>query len=155
MTATSAEGGRVAGSLRRGLSSFDTINFIARAPVGGEAGMHLRTDYVFHVSDGPTEGVHLELQNVLSGKVLLSRSLRTEEYSQAELEDHIADLLTSVAPVSGVIYAGLAEDGAHTMLTSCLQLNEMFYRDQNAHAHRAAYECLEELGRTDFRATLV
>lgn len=149
-------GDRVAASLRRGLSGFDTISFIARPTSQDGAAAHRPTDFVFVVDDSPAEGeFHLELQNVLSGKVLLSRNLMSTGRSQAEIDDEIADLLSSVAPVSSVIYASLAETGAHTPLTECLALNEKFYRDQNAAAHRAAYECLEALAAADLRSALV
>lgn len=149
-----AEVERVAAALRRGLVAFDTVNFIARASGGQMDGPRRRTDFLFVVEQAGGE-VHLELQNMASGKVLLARNLATEGSDQAELDDDIADLLTSVAPVSGVIYADLAESGAETVLIRCLALNEMFYRNQNAAAHREAYECLEELAETEMKSPLV
>ena len=154
-TSASADTGKVVALLRRGLSGFDTVSLIARAPYGNEQGAHVRTDFVMMVEDGADDSVHLEIQNVLSGKVLLSRTLETQDRTPSALEDDIADFLTSIVRASGSIYLSLAETGSETVLTRCLALNEKFYHDQNEEAHRAAYDCLKSLADMDFRSGLV
>lgn len=147
---------RIAASLRRGLAGFDTIHFIARPPSPDVHGAHRRTDFVFIARPAAAEGsVALELQNVLTGKVLLLRRIETVGRSEQAIDDEIAGILTQSAPVSGVIYAGLAEAGVQTPLTRCLMLNDRFYRDQGAVAHREAYRCLEELAGEETGSALV
>lgn len=136
---------RLAAVFRRGLSGFDTISFIAREPGSRRPEDHLKTDYVFLLKNASGGGIHIELQNVVSGTVLLSRNLNTRDRSEAELEDEVADLLTTVTPVSGVIYASVAEDGAETKLIRCLILNELYYRDPKAAAHQEVYQCLRDV----------
>ncbi|MEO4001389.1 hypothetical protein [Mesorhizobium sp. CAU 1732] len=134
---------RVSETLRRGLSGFDSITFIGRPP--GPEKTHRRTDFVFEVKPGDDAGeVHLELANVASGKVLLSRTIHALPEDQSATTNQVADLLSSVVPVSGAIYTSLANDGSSSLLVRCLDLNERYYRDQKPSAHRAAYRCLED-----------
>lgn len=149
-------GERVAAALRRGLAAFDTVHFIARSSVSGMQGLPRRTEFLFMLEGGGVPGeVHIELQNVVSGRVLLSRNLQTAARDQAAIDDDVAEMLTSIAPVSGVIYADLAESGAETLLVRCLALNDRFYRNQSGAAHREAYECLEELTAADMKSALL
>lgn len=146
----------VAAALRRGLVSFDTVYFISRPAAEASGQEHRRTDYLFVLRPGLTEGeAHVELQHLASGKVLVSRNISTAGRERQQVEDEVADLLTSVATVSGTIYANLSELRAHTIVTRCLDLNERFYRNQDAEAHRAAYGCLEELAAADIKSALV
>ena len=134
---------RVSETLRRGLSGFDTIAFIGRPPDPEKN--HRGTDFVFGVKPGHAANeVHLELANVASGAVLLSRTIHAGPDDQPAITNQVADLLSSVAPVSGVIYASLASDGVQSQLVGCLDLNERYYRDQKPDAHRAAYRCLKD-----------
>ncbi|MEO3385127.1 hypothetical protein AAFN84_02470 [Mesorhizobium sp. CAU 1741] len=149
------DGERLASMLRRGLSGFDTISFLARAPGEDGRNTHARTDHLIVVESGDEEEAQIELQNLATGKVLLSETLPEASAGGDILEDAVADLLTTVAPVGGVIYAALAEEGAETVVTQCLILNDHFYRDQNAEGHRAAYECLEDLTKNELRFSLV
>ena len=143
-------------ALRRGLAAFDTIYFIDRsagAPPDLDQG---RLSFLFDMVPGPAEGeLQLELQHIQTGKVLVSLSMATQGLGRDAIEDMVANLLTSVAPVSGAIYASIAEIGAHTMLTRCLELNERFYRNQSIDAHRAAYDCLLALEAADLNSALV
>ncbi|MBX9466239.1 MAG: hypothetical protein KL840_25225 [Aquamicrobium sp.] len=139
-------GERMAAAVRRGLSGFDTVHVIAPPMQPGESGKARRTDFLFVIGEASEpDQVHVELQNVVTGKVILSRNLAIARRDQAALEDMVADLLTSVASVSGALYADLAESRAETPLARCLALNEAFYRDQEPTAHRTAYECFEDL----------
>src|SRR5690606_30728065 len=113
-------------------------------------------DFVFVVEPAGRPGdVHLELQNIVTGKALLSRDLATAGRSQSAIDDEIADILTTVAPASGIIYASLAQAGAQTTLIRCLGLNETFYHDQNPAAHREAYQCFEALAGLEPKSALV
>ncbi|MGQ3037588.1 MAG: hypothetical protein ACT6RB_08885, partial [Neoaquamicrobium sediminum] len=149
-------GERIAAAVRRGLSGFDTVHVIAPPMQPGESGKVRRTDFLFLVGHASTPGeVHVELQNVSNGKVVLSRNLAIADRDQRAIEDIVADLLTTVASVSGVLYADLAENRAETPLARCLALNEAFYRDQQADAHRTAYECFEGLRNARVSSALI
>jgi tetratricopeptide (TPR) repeat protein len=139
-------GERIAATVRRGLSGFDTVHVIAPPMQPGDGGKVRRTDFLFLIGRATVPGeVHVELQNVSTGKVILSRNLAIAGRDQSAVEDIVADLLTTLAAVSGVLYADLVENRAETPLARCLALNEAFYRDQQASAHRTAYECFEGL----------
>lgn len=147
---------RVATALRRGLTGFDTVDFIARQNGRGGPDARSAMDFVFVLEQGATRGeAHLELQHLFTGKALVSLSVAAAGRDQSAIDDEVADLLTSVAPVSGAIYSTLAESGAGTPLTRCLVLNDDFYRDQTSTRHRAAYECFEELERVGLKSPLV
>ena len=149
-------GDRIAAAVRRGLSGFDTVHVIAPSMQPGESGKVRRTDFLFMIGHASAPGeVHVELQNVSNGKVILSRNLAIAGRDQAAVEDIVADLLTTVASVSGVLYADLAENRAETPLARCLALNEAFYRDQQADAHRIAYECFEDLRKARVSSALI
>lgn len=149
-------GERIAAAVRRGLSGFDTVHVIAPPMQPGKSGKVRRTDFLFLVGQASTPGeVHVELQNVSNGKVVLSRNLAIADRDQRAIEDIVADLLTTVASVSGVLYADLAENRAETPLARCLALNEAFYRDQQADAHRTAYECFEDLRNARVSSALI
>lgn len=149
-------GERVASALRRGLAAFDTLHFIARPPAPDGPGLHRETDFVFLLEEGDATGdVHLEVHHVLSGQVLLSRTLVTDGQAQQAIDDEVAMMLTSVVPVSGAIYAALAQRGVRPALIDCLIQNERFYRDQGPLTHRAAYGCLEDLAANELKSGLV
>jgi len=146
----------VTAAMRRGLASFDSVHLISRQPVEASGAESRRTEYLFDLSSGLADGeVNVELQHLASGKVLVARSIQTAGRERHQIEDEIADLLTSVATVSGSIYANLSEIRSHTALTQCLDLNERFYRNQDAEAHRAAYGCLEDLAAADINSSLI
>ncbi len=150
-----AEGERVAGLFRRGLSGFDTVTFIARPPEPEEQPARRRDDHVLLIESADDDALHIEIQNLATGKVILARGLAVAGRSTVELEDEIAALLTSVTPVSGAIYASIADDQAETLLVRCLLLSDRFYRNQNAQAHRAAYDCMLELADAGTTSPLV
>lgn len=146
----------MAGAMRRGLTSFETLDFIGRPPDAPPEDGRAGISYLVTMEPGPADGeIELELQHVATGKVLISRSIATHGLSREAIEDSAANLLTIMAPVSGVIYASITEAGAHTILTRCLDLNERFYRNQSADAHRAAYDCLLSLEQAGLRSALV
>jgi tetratricopeptide (TPR) repeat protein len=150
------EAGRVAASLRAGLAGFDTVDFIGRPVDGTTDPAKAATSFTFDVLPGPTPGaVTLELQNVATGRVLLSRNLTAAETDASSVEDHIAGILSSVVPASGAIYNYLEQTGAQAGLTECLLLNDKYYLDQSAETHEAAYRCLEKLADQDAKSSLV
>lgn len=144
----------LAAVFRRGLAGFDTVSFIAREPDSGSGSTHPKTDFVFTLKSDADDAVHIELQNIASGTVLLSRNLVVKDRPQNQIEDEVADLLTSVTPVSGILFAGVAQDGAETPLIRCLILNELFYRNPNATAHQEVYACLQEFVTGDVTSSL-
>ena len=147
---------RLATMLRRGLAGFDTLTFTTRPDAAEQPDGRRHMQFAFVLEDGQAPGeVHAELHYRANGRVLLSQNIAMAGRSQSEIEDAVADLLTSIAPVSGVIYASLAEDGVETTLTRCLSLNDDYYRGQTVERHRAAYECLEQLMASGVRSPLV
>lgn len=130
---------------------FDTVQFLARAPE--TAGKDV---FEIVIERGLNEReLHIELQDITSGKVLMTRDIVVKDMSQEALNDEIADMLTTIAPVSGVIHASIVERGAESLMTRCLFLNEEFYRDQKGDAHREAYECFEQLLALQVKSPLV
>lgn len=153
---SSAEAGRVAASLRAGLTGFDTVNFISRHadrvpdPVADAA------SFVFDIMPGQDTGdITLELQSVATGRVLMSRSLTAADSAPATVQDSVAAILSSAAPASGTIYNYIEQSGLQTDLTQCLILNDKYYLDQNDKTHEAAYRCLESLASRDAKSSLV
>ena len=151
-----AEAARVAASLRAGLAGFDTIDFIGRDTDGTPDPVTDATSFVFEISPGPATGdVTLELQNVATGRVLLSRNLTEANSAPGAVEDSIANILSSTIPASGTIYAYIEQSGVATGLTQCLVLNDKYYLDQSVKTHEAAYRCLENLASRDAKSSLV
>ncbi|MFD1985643.1 tetratricopeptide repeat protein [Mesorhizobium newzealandense] len=154
LKAEGADAGRVAASLRAGLSGFDTIDFIGRDTVTDPADD--ATSFIFDILPGPNAGdITIELQSMASGRVLLSRNLTPADSAPAAVEDRIADMLSSALPASGTIYNYIEQTGAPNGLTQCLLLNDKYYLDQNARTHEAAYRCLETLVNGGTKSSLV
>ncbi len=154
--ANGTDASRVAASLRAGLSSFDTIDFIARDAVDKTDPATGATSFIFNVLPGPHGGdTTVELQSVATGRVLLSRNLLAADSVPDTLEDHVARILSSALPPSGAIYSYIEQSGIQTGLTRCLLLNDKYYLDQNAKTHEAAYRCLEALANDDAKSSLV
>jgi tetratricopeptide (TPR) repeat protein len=156
VTAGSADAGRVAASLRAGLSGFDTIDFIGRDPATRHDGANDPTSFVFDILPGPNAGdVTIELQSLASGKVLLSRNLTPADSAPSAVEDRVSDMLSLALPASGTIYNYIEQTGEPNGLTECLLLNDKYYLDQNAATHEAAYRCLEALAKVGAKSSLV
>lgn len=154
LKAEGADAGRVAASLRAGLSGFDTIDFIGRDTATDPADD--ATSFIFDILPGPNAGdITIELQSMASGRVLLSRNLTPADSAPAAVEDRIADMLSSALPASGTIYNYIEQTGAPNGLTQCLLLNDKYYLDQNARTHEAAYRCLETLVNGGTKSSLV
>ncbi|RVD70075.1 hypothetical protein EN751_22650, partial [Mesorhizobium sp. M4A.F.Ca.ET.029.04.2.1] len=128
--ASGPEAARVAASLRTGLAGFDTIDFIGRDADGTHDPAADATSFVFDILPGPAPSdVTIELQNVATGRVLLSRNLTAEDSAPDAVEDSIANILTSTIPASGPIYGYIEQSGIGTGLTQCLVLNDRYYLD--------------------------
>jgi tetratricopeptide (TPR) repeat protein len=151
-----AAANRVAAVLRTGLSSFDTVEFIAReAPTPAKSAADA-LQFVFNVSPGPRQGtVTIELQSSASGKVLFSRVLTAADQRAQVLDDRIADILSSTVPTAGTIYGYIEQNGLASGLISCLLLNEAYYLDQTPQKHEVAYRCLTSLTGADAKSPLV
>ena len=154
--ASGPEAARVAASLRTGLAGFDTIDFIGRDADGAHDPAADATSFVFDILPGPAPSdVTIELQNVATGRVLLSRNLTADDSAPDAVEDSIANILTSTIPASGPIYGYIEQSGIGTGLTECLALNDRYYLDQSAATHEAAYRCLEKLANQGAKSSLV
>ncbi|QKC82273.1 tetratricopeptide repeat protein [Mesorhizobium sp. NZP2077] len=154
--ADGADAGRVASSLRAGLSGFDTIDFIGRDTINWHDPANDATSFIFDIMAGPNAGdIRIELQSVASGRVLLSRNLTPADSAPTVIEDRVADMLSSALPASGTIYNYIEQTGAPNGLTECLLLNDRYYLDQNARTHEAAYRCLETLANSGAKSSLV
>lgn len=146
MKAKGAGADRVAASLRAGLPGFDTIDFIGRDIPGPPGLAANETSFVFHILSEPTDGgITLELQNVATGRVLLSRRLDAADTEPSNVEARIAGILTAALPASGAIYNYIEQNSLQEGLTRCLLLDEKYYLDPNAGTHETAYRCLETL----------
>ncbi|WP_192254780.1 tetratricopeptide repeat protein [Mesorhizobium silamurunense] len=150
------EAARVASSLRAGLAGFDTIDFIGRDADASRDGSADPIAFVFDVIPGPATGdVMIELQNVATGRVLLSRNLTSAESAPGAIESNIANLLTSTVPASGAIYSYIDQSDIRTSQIGCLVLDDRYYLDQSAKTHEAAYRCLEKLVSEGTKSSLV
>lgn len=146
---------RVVIALRTGLSGFDTIDFIGHG-VDEQPLSSSRTSFVFRVIPGSSHGdLLLELQNMATGRVLLSRRLSAETLASPKLDDRIAGILTASVPASGAIYNYIEQGNLQAGLTQCLLLDEKYYLDQNAQTHRTAYRCVESLIEQGVKSPLV
>lgn len=145
---------RVASVLRRALSGFDTVSFIANdRTAGGQS--YGKLDFLFAISAGVDPGaVVVELQHTASGKVLLSRTLSADEVA-ASLEDQVATMLSASIPVSGILYAHIEQNALQSGLTNCLLLNDDYYLSQTAENHLAASKCFEALMKAGAKSPLV
>jgi Tfp pilus assembly protein PilF len=147
---------RIASSLRAGLSGFDTIDFIGRNVSGPPDPVADASSFVFQVLPGQTVGsATVELQNVATGRVLLSQSLHAAKTASPKIDDGIASILTATVPASGTIYNYIEQNGLQKGLTRCLLLDEKYYLDQNAATHELAYRCLESLIEKNVKSPLV
>ncbi|TPM32813.1 hypothetical protein [Mesorhizobium sp. B2-3-4] len=154
--ASGTDASRVAASLRAGLSGFDTIDFIGRDTVDTTDPAANAASFIFDILPGPdTNDITIELQNVATGRVLLSRNLTAADSAPAAIENRIAGILSSALPASGTIYSYVEQSGIQTALTQCLILNDKYYLDQNARTHQAAYRCLETLAENGAKSPLV
>lgn len=150
----SPEAARIAASLRMALAGFDTVDLLGRDP--GDTAENRDLTFAFELSDGTEAGsVNLQLVNVGLNRVLLTRTLGRADVDAAHLEDRIADLLSSVVPASGVIYSFLETSGQKSALVECLLLNDDYYLEPSADAHRSAYGCLEGLQGQQAKSSLV
>ncbi len=142
---------KVEAIFRKALAGFDTVDFIARPYALPTDPTDANRDFVFTFAPGSAPGeVAVELENAASGKALISRSIDI-----AHAEDFVADTLSSLAPVSGAIYAQIAGTGAGTPLIDCLLLNDGYYREPSKDGHRAAYDCFKALADTGSKSPLV
>lgn len=142
---------RVAAILRVALAGFDTIEYVDLSPEEVEAASNNETAFQFGVSQVPGETeVSIALQHAQS-----SRNLVTREVDPVAAEDMIADILTSVAPVSGAIYAFLANNGITTPLITCLLENDYYYRDPGEEQFIRAFDCMTALEEEQQRSPLI
>ncbi|MHA6641657.1 tetratricopeptide repeat protein [Mesorhizobium sp. A623] len=147
---------RIASSLRAGLSGFDTIDFIGRNISGSPDPVADASSFVFQILPGQSaDSVTVELENVATGRVLLSQSLDAANALPQKIDDGIASILTATVPASGTIYNYIEQNGLQKGLTRCLLLDEKYYLDQNAATHEPAYRCLENLVAKSVKSPLV
>jgi tetratricopeptide (TPR) repeat protein len=153
VNAESQEGdvGRVASIMRGALAGFDTLEFIARPYEKSGEGASGGTEFLFLISQvAGNEEVRVELQHAPT-----ARSLVVRDIEPARGEDMVADLLTSVAPASGAIYAFIANNNLQTPLTDCLLMNDGYYRDPSEEQFIRAFECVNALEQQGMRSPLV
>ena len=154
--AKGAEADRVAAAMRAGLTGFDTVDFIGRAIADERDHAADAISFVYELRSGPLAGdITIELQNVATGRVLLSRTFSRADTAPGEVEDRVAGLLSATVPASGTIYTTIQQSGQQTGLIRCLLLNEAYYLDQNAASHETAYRCLETLAERGAKSSLV
>jgi tetratricopeptide (TPR) repeat protein len=148
----------VARHFRAALAGFDTLEMLAAdyAPTGGGGAAADASGFVLAIAGGdPSGSVSIDLQSLGSGKVLLNRLLSPAQTRPEAVEDQVASIATSIAPVTGVIYGYLKQNALNSGLVDCLSLNEAYYTDQTPVRHLAAYKCLEKLAAADVSSPLV
>jgi hypothetical protein len=148
---------RVAAFFRAALAGFETINLIGGEYSGSDQPLAAdAAGFVFSVAAGGTDGgVLLELQSLGSGKVLINRRLSAPEIAPAKLEGRVSALVTAMAPVNGVIYGYLKQNGLQSALVNCLLLDNAFYLDWTERRHVIAYRCFERLAEMQAKSPLV
>lgn len=143
----------VASLVKQGLAGFDTVDAIARAYAPSTAATAI--DFQFSVASASETRVIVELSQIVSDKVLLSRTIDLDQGIGPPLADRIADLLSTTIPVSGVLYQAVEQERPSEGLVRCLLLNDAYYLDQDEARHRAAYTCFEALDAAGVLSPLV
>ena len=147
----------VARHFRAALSGFDTLEMMGgEYAANGAASASEPTGFVLAIAGAGTPGaVSIDLRSLGSGKVLLNRLLSPAQTSHDTVEDEVASIATSVAPVTGVIYGYLEQRGLKSTLVDCLTLSDAYYTDQTPVRHAQAYKCLEKLVAAGFKSSLI
>jgi tetratricopeptide (TPR) repeat protein len=133
----------LAALLRVALSGYDTIDLIDQdyAPVIDSA-----RHFNFNLLPVPrVDGVLVQIENPGTGKVLFSRVLSSDAIASANVQDSITELLGSLVPQSGRLFAFLEENGLQSPLVNCLLRYNEFYQDPIQSRHAAAYRCFDAL----------
>lgn len=138
---------RVAGHFRTAFAGFDTLAMIGGEFSAGPAKFPADpSGFLMSLTSNSGDGsVSIDLQNLGTGEVLLNRVMTASETSAGAVEDEVASIATSVAPITGVIYSDLRQAGLGSGLAGCLTLSDAYYMDQTPTRHAAAYKCLERL----------
>jgi tetratricopeptide (TPR) repeat protein len=148
---------RVAALFRTAFASFDTLDLIGGEYSGSDQGQPPdATGFVLAVAPGTAEGgVLLELQSLGSGRVLLNRILSAPQAAPGRLEGEVASLVNAVAPMNGLIYGYLKQNGPQSALVNCLLLNNFYYFERTERRHLATYRCFEKLAEAHAKSPLV
>lgn len=147
----------VARHFRAALAGFDTLETLGEFTTTGPHSPSTEpTAFVLAIAGaGPPGSVSIDLQSTGSGKFLLNRMLTSARTSHEAIEDEVASIATSIAPVTGVIYGYLKQRGPKSTLVDCLTLSEAYYTDQTEARHALAYRCWERLTTADARSSLI
>lgn len=148
---------RVSALFRTAFASFETINLIGGEFSRGDRNLPPDPEsFVLSVAPGAEGGnVSVELQSLGSGRVLINRSLSASQVTPDVLEAKVAGLVSAMAPVDGVIYGYLKQNGLQSALVNCLILNNAFYLDWTERRHFLAYGCFEKLAEARAKSPLV
>lgn len=147
---------RVVNALRAGLTHFETINFVGREPAADRDRAADGTSFVFNVQPGPTTGsVAVEVQNLRSDTVVLSRNLAAFDTTASQVGAQVGKIIGDTASVSGAIYTFLARNGLAKGLVDCLIQENAFELEANAKVHESAYRCFEALANSDAKSSIV
>jgi Tfp pilus assembly protein PilF len=148
---------RVASLFRTAFAGFDTVSLIGGEYSGVDRRLPPTPDgFVLSVAPGAAPGsVLLELQNLGSGRILINRALSASDTGSETLQDKVANLATSIAPIPGVIHSYLRQNGLQSGLGRCLSLSEAYFLDQTKERHGAAYRCFERFAAAHARSPLV
>ena len=147
---------RVVNALRAGLTHFETINFVGREPASDRDRAADGTSFVFNVQPGPTTGsVAVEVQNLRSDTVVLSRNLAAFDTTTSQVGPQVGKIIADTASVSGAIYTFLARNGLAKGLVDCLIQENAFELEANAKVHESAYRCFEALANSDAKSSIV
>jgi tetratricopeptide (TPR) repeat protein len=136
---------RVASHFRTAFAGFDTLAVIGGEFLAGPAKFPSDpTGFLLALGKASgSGGVSIDLQSLGTGKVLLNRVMTASATTPEAVEDEVASIATSVAPVTGVIYGYLRQSSLESGLVECLTLSDAYYMDQTPARHATAYKCLE------------
>nr|WP_145994429.1 tetratricopeptide repeat protein [Mesorhizobium loti] len=147
---------RVVTALRSGLAHFETINFVGREPTQDRNRAADETSFVFNVQPGSTAGtVAVEVQNLQSGTVVLSRNLAAFDTTTSQITLQVGKILGDAAPASGALYTFMARNGLAKGLVDCLVQENAFELEANAKVHESAYRCFEALANSNAKSSIV
>ncbi|MBK8457346.1 MAG: hypothetical protein IPL47_09765 [Phyllobacteriaceae bacterium] len=133
------------------LPAFDTVNFVNAGASSGKK----EDEFLVRIAPGAAPTATLvQVEHAASGKVIAGRALDSTT-SREHQDDMFANLVDSAFPVSGALYAFIAENDLTSSLTNCLTLSNRFFLDLKAEDHLAAKSCFDELAARGAKSPLV
>lgn len=143
---------KVASLLRTALPVFDSIDFSDQAENGGNP---VPDEFIVRVEPAVTQArVVVRIEHAATSVALASTVIDTS--ADPDVQDAaFTALLNAMFPVSGAVYAFIAEKGTTTPLTKCLEKENRFFLDLRPEDHSAAATCFGDLATQGSKSPLV